>query len=326
LARVAQDLATDPTLGADYSDDEEVKGRTPFQLFWARFKQDKLAFVGAGFIVVLILIAIAAPLVTKFDPNDISHSREQLDDFGLPRGPNSDFLMGADTNGRDVMSRLIYGARTSLRIALVATGISLAIGITLGMIAGYFRGALDTVISRTIDIILSVPLLLFAVGIAATCSTSAEGCDLGPYNLQPGLGLVTIIIAFFSWPYIARIVRGNTLSIREKEFIDASRALGSSHIRVMFRDILPNLVAPIIVYATLIIPANIIFEASLSFLGVGVPHNIPSWGELLDQAADNLENAWWLMAFPASVLFLTVLSFNLLGDGLRDALDPRSNR
>jgi peptide/nickel transport system permease protein len=213
-----------------------------------------------------------------------------------------------------------------MQVALIATGISVTIGIVLGMTAGFFRGKVDTIISRTIDIILSLPLLLFAIGIAAACSTEKEGCQILFLSVKPGLSLVIFIIALFSWPYIARIVRGNTLSLREKEFIEASRSLGAGNFRIMFFEVLPNLVAPIIVYATLIIPANIVFEAALSFLGLGVPQHTPSWGRMLSEATRLLEVAPWLMIFPALFLITTTLAFNLLGDGLRDALDPRTGR
>ena len=192
-----------------------------------------------------------------------------LDDFGLPKGPNADFWFGADQSGRDVFVRVLYGARTSLLVAIVATGIAVVIGVTLGLISGYFRGFTDTVIARSIDIILALPLLLFAIGIVAACGKTKEGCFGG--LIQPGLSLVIFIIALFSWPYIARIVRGNVLSIREKEYVEAARSLGAGNFRIMFREVLPNLIAPIIVYTTLLIPANILFEAALSFLGLGVP-------------------------------------------------------
>jgi peptide/nickel transport system permease protein len=274
-----------------------------------------LLAVGAGFI---------ADHVTHRGPNDISLNREMLDEFGLPAGPNKTYLFGADTAGRDLFIRVIYGARTSLLVALVATGISVSIGVVLGMTAGYFGGVVDTIISRTIDIILSLPLLVFALGIAAACGTTKDGCLGG--LIKPGLNVVIFIIAAFSWPYIARIVRGNTLSIREKEFVEASRSLGAGNARIMFKEVFPNLTAPILVYATLIIPSNIVFEAALSFLGLGVPQHTPSWGRMLSEASRNLENAPWLMAFPVLFLVITTLAFNLLGDGLRDALDPRTGR
>ncbi len=218
--------------------------------------------------------------------------------------------------------RTIYGTRTSLLVAVFATGISLVIGVTLGILAGYKGGWTDTLISRAIDVVLSMPLLVFAIGIAAACQI--KGCLGGA--ISPGLPLVVFIIALFSWTYIARIIRGQTLSIREREFIEASRSLGASSRRIISREILPNLVAPIIIYATLIVPGNILFEAYLSFLGLGVPQSTPSWGRMISDAASIFEVAWWLMLFPGLLLLLTTLAFNLLGDGLRDALDPKTSR
>jgi peptide/nickel transport system permease protein len=305
--------------------EEQVAGKSPRELFWARFKKDKAAFFGLGVIIILIIVAFAAPLISKLvghGPNELF--REMTDEFGLPKGPNGDFFFGADDSGRDLFVRVVYGARTSLLVAIVATGIAVFVGVVLGTIAGYFGGIIDTVISRTIDIILSMPILLFAIGIAAACSATASGCLSG--LVKPGRPVVIFIIAAFTWPYIARIVRGNVLSIREKEFIEAARSLGAGHLRIMFREILPNLVAPIIVYTTVIIPSNIIFEASLSFLGLGVPDRIPSWGRMLADSANIFDVAWWFMFFPGLFLVMTTLAFNLLGDGLRDALDPRSER
>jgi peptide/nickel transport system permease protein len=313
-----------PPAGAEAK--AEDVGRSPKQLFWARFKQDNAALAALGAILALLLLAFIAPLIAKIvghGPNDL-YQREMTDAFGLPYGPNKDFIFGADQAGRDVFVRVIYGARTSLLVALAATGIAVVAGTILGVLAGYFGGKFDTIISRTIDVILSMPILLFAIGIVAACGVTAEGCLGG--LVKPGLGLVIFVIALFGWPYIARIVRGNTLSIREKEFIEAARSLGAGNVRIMFREVLPNLVAPIIVYTTLFIPANILFEAALSFLGLGVPQRTPSWGQMLSDASDIYEFAWWLMLFPGIFLVLTTLAFNLLGDGLRDALDPRSNR
>ncbi|CAN5200011.1 ABC transporter permease [soil metagenome] len=320
---IEQAIPTDPSeVGA------VVVGKSPWQLFWGRFRQDKLAFVGLGFIFLLVLLSLGAPLIAKYvtgrGPNDLTLAREMTNDFGLPLGPNGTYWFGADHSGRDLFIRVIYGARTSLIVGLVATAIAVAIGVTLGIIAGYFRGWVDTFISRTIDIVLSMPLLLFAIGIVSTCSATKQGCFGG--LVKPGLPVVIFVIALFSWPNVARIVRGNTLSIREREFIEASRSLGAGNRRIMFREVLPNLVAPIIVYSTLIIPTNIIFEAALSFLGLGVPQTTPSWGRMLSDAAGIFEVAWWMMVFPGVFLFLTTLAFNLVGDGLRDALDPRTGR
>jgi peptide/nickel transport system permease protein len=327
LAQVAPDVIDEspPSAGPEL-DEAEAIARTPAGMFWDRFRHDRVAISGAIVIVVLALIALSAPLIARQlsgrGPNDLTLAREMTDEFGLPRGPNAQYWFGADKAGRDLFVRVLYGARTSLLVALIATSISVAVGVGLGIAAGYYGGPIDTFISRTIDIILSLPLLLFAIGISAACSTSKEGCLGG--RIKPGLGLVIFIIAVFSWPYVARIVRGNTLSLREREFIDASRALGASGRRIMFKEILPNLVAPIIVYSTLVIPQNIVFEAALSYLGIGVPPHTPSWGRMLADATRLLDVAPWLMIFPALFLILTTLAFSLLGDGLRDALDPKT--
>ncbi|HVL33302.1 MAG TPA: ABC transporter permease [Actinomycetota bacterium] len=319
---------TDPTLVSGpvaHAPDEAVEGRTPWQLFWLRFRKDRAALIGLGVIGFLVVLALSAPLIAEHvvhhGPNDL-HQREMTNEFGLPKGPNKQFWFGADSVGRDVFVRTLYGARTSMIVALLATSIAMVIGVILGIIAGYFRGWVDGLISRIIDIMLSMPLLLFAIGIAAACSVSAEGCMGG--LIKPGLALVIFIIALFSWTYIARIIRGQTLTIREREFIDAARSIGSGHRRIMMRELLPNLLAPIIIYSTLVIPANILFESYLSYLGLGLPHTIPSWGAMIADAARIFRVAWWLMFFPGMFLFLTTLAFNLVGDGLRDALDPRT--
>ncbi len=304
-----------------------VEGKSPRQLFWERFKQDKAAIAGLVVVVLLILLAVFAGVISKYlvghGPNEL-FQREMTDEFGLPKGPNADFWFGADTAGRDAFVRVLYGIRTSLIVALLATGIAVFIGVIMGLLAGYFRGFWDTLISRSVDIVLAMPLFLFAIGIVAACGSTAEGCLNG--LIQPGLPLVVFVIAIFSWPYIARIVRGNALSIREKEFVEASRSLGAGNLRIMFREVLPNLIGPIIIYTTLLIPSNILFEAALSFLGLGVPQTTPSLGSMLSDASGVFDVAWWLMLFPGLFLVATTLSFNLVGDGLRDALDPRTGR
>jgi peptide/nickel transport system permease protein len=304
-----------------------VRGRSPWQLFWLRLRQDKIAITGFIFITILGALALFAPVISN---HLVHHGPNQLftdtmtTQLGLPKGPNSQFWFGADSAGRDLFVRVLYGARTSLEVALIATGFAVVVGTIVGLIAGFFGGAIDTFFSRSMDVVLSMPLLLFAIGIVAACSTTLEGCAGG--LIKPGLGIVIFVIALFSWPYIGRIVRGNTLSVAQKEFVEASRSLGAGNTRIMFREILPNLVAPILVYSSLIIPANIVFEASLSYLGLGVPQSVPSWGRELSDASDLFQVAWWMMVYPGLFLFATTLSFNLLGDGLRDALDPRSSR
>jgi ABC-type dipeptide/oligopeptide/nickel transport system permease subunit len=235
--------------------------------------------------------------------------------------PSAKHLFGVDPLGRDVFSRVLYGARVSLVVAFVATGLSMMIGVTLGMIAGYFRGWVDMAISRLIDVLLAFPILLLALGLAAACSLG-HGCFGG--LIKPGLVVVIFVITFVNWTFIGRIVRGQVLSLREKEFVEAARSLGASKTRIIFREILPNLVAPIIVYSTLIIPQNILFEAALSFLGAGVQPPTASWGAMLADATSSFDTAWWYMVFPGVALLLTVLAFNLVGDGLQDALHPKA--
>jgi len=301
-----------------------IVGRSPTQLFWLRFRTDRAALLGLALIVLLILLALTAPLISRFVVQHDVYKRypnQMLNEFGLPKGPNADFWFGGDRVGRDLFVRVIYGIRTSLIIALFATAIAVTIGVILGMTAGYFRGWVDTAIARGTDVMLSMPLLLFAIGIVSTCSRAKEGCLGG--LVRPGVPVVVFVIALFSWPNIARLVRGQTLSIRERDYIQASRVLGAGNGSIMFREVLPNLIAPIIVYSTLIIPTNIIFASSLSFLGLGVPERTPEWGRQIAQAAPIFEIAWWAMFFPGLFLVLTTLAFNLVGDGLRDALDPR---
>ncbi|HEX5937853.1 MAG TPA: ABC transporter permease [Actinomycetota bacterium] len=309
-----------------------IIGRSPWEIFWRHFREDRFAIAGLVIIFFMILLALFAPVlasITNHAPNQVNLN--SLDEFGLPSapqwwwGPESKappgYYLGVDDTGRDLFVRIAYGARTSLTVAFLATGIALVIGVLLGLAAGFFRGKVDTVISRATDVVLALPILLLALGIASACGANAEGC-LGGF-IKPGLRPVILIIGLFSWPYISRIVRGQVLSIREKEFVEASRSLGASNRRILLREILPNVAAPIIVYTTLIIPSNILFEAGLSFLGVGVPDTTPSWGAMLADAGTAFRFAPWLMIFPGLALFLTTLAFNLVGDGLRDALDPR---
>jgi peptide/nickel transport system permease protein len=327
MSQVTDEDITEATQELGIEPSSQVIGRTPWQIFWRRFRRDRVALVAAGFLVFLVAVAILAPViadkVVHHGPNELY--RETLSEIGLPEvGPSAEFWFGVDTSGRDVFVRTIYGARTSLIVALIATAIAVVLGIILGSLAGFHGGWVDTLISRTIDLVLSLPVLLFSIGIAATCSITAEGCLGG--LVEPGVSLVVLIISLFTWPYIARIVRGQVLSLREKEFVEAARSMGARSSRIMFRDILPNLAAPIIVYGTLIIPSNILFEAALSFLGVGIPPETPSWGRMISDASGGqlYTVAWWMLFFPGMALVLTTLAFNLVGDGLRDALDPRT--
>ncbi|MDA0181050.1 ABC transporter permease [Solirubrobacter phytolaccae] len=301
-----------------------VAARSPLALFWRRFRKDKVALVALTFIVLLVLVAILAPVIRNLvgAPPPGQTSTDALDDFGLPQGPTSEHLFGVDSIGRDIFARVLDGARVSLLVAFIGTGLSVTIGVTLGMIAGFFRGWVDTLIARVIDILLAFPVLLLGLGLASACSTK-DGCLGGA--LEPGLTIVIFIIVLSNWPYVARIIRGQVLSLREKEFVEASRSLGAGNMRIIFREILPNLVAPIIVYASLFIPANILLEAALSFLGVGVTGQA-SWGQMLSEATGKIDTAWWYMFFPGMALLLTVLAFNLVGDGMQDALNPKGNK
>jgi peptide/nickel transport system permease protein len=303
-----------------------IARKSPSRLFWERFRQDKAALAGAVVICLLILIAIfGGPVASRITGHSQNQTYDSMtDEFGVPKGPNGSFWFGADAEGRDLFVRTMYGARTSLFVGVVATGAALTIGLIIGLLAGFFGGIVDTLLSRFADVLLAVPQILIAVGVVAACSTSKEGCLGG--LIQPGLTVVIVVITLFSWSYIARIVRGYTLSIREKEFIEAARSLGASNVRILATEVLPNLVGPLIVYATLLIPSNILFEAALSYLGLGVPPDEASWGAILNDASGLYDVAWWLMLFPGAFLIITTLAFNLLGDGLRDAFDVRSER
>jgi peptide/nickel transport system permease protein len=303
----------------------EIAARSPLQLFWRRFRADRVAMVSLGFIIVLILVAIFAPLVVKLvgvsGPN--TQNLNALDPFGQPLGPSSAHPFGVDELGRDILARTIYGARISLEVAFIATGIAVFIGTVVGTAAGYFRGWVDSLLARLMDIVLAFPILLLAIGLASACSLG-KGCLGG--LITPGVPTLIVVIALSSWPYIGRIVRGQVLSLREKEFIDAARSLGASDARIMRKEILPNLVAPIIVYTSLVLPTNVLYEAALSFLGVGVQPPTASWGQMIASASGIFDTAWWYMLFPGLALVLTVLAFNLVGDGLQDALNPKTGR
>lgn len=316
------ELISEPVAGGEVvGAGGDVAARSPRQLFWRRFRADRVPMASAILILVLIIIAAAAPLVVSAlglsgpyvnDPN-------ALDAFGSPTGPTGAHPFGVDELGRDILSRVIYGARVSLIVGILGTALAATIGTVMGLLAGFYRGWVDTGISRLLDVFLAFPVLVLGLGIGAACGV--RGCLSG--IIQPGLGTVIFIITLSSFTYIARIARGQVLSLREKEFVEASRSLGASNGRILFREILPNLVAPLIVYSSLLIPTNILFEAALSFLGVGIRPPTASWGEMISEAAPNFNTQWWYMVFPGAALLLTVLAFNLLGDGLLDALNPR---
>ncbi|GAA2699793.1 ABC transporter permease [Nonomuraea recticatena] len=310
------------------SDAKAIEGRSLGQIAWRRLRRDRVAMAGAIVIILLMLVAIFAPLLVSWFGHDPLEYHEELTDIGTqaPIGPwggiTSEFLFGVEpVNGRDIFSRVVYGARISLLIAFLATLLSVVIGTALGVIAGYFGGWVDTLIGRAMDVFLAFPLLVFALALAGVVPDQAFGLSGDTLRVT----LLIFIIGFFNWPYLGRIIRGQTLSLREREFVDAAKSLGARGPYIIFRELLPNLIAPILIYATLLIPSNILFEAALSFLGVGVRPPTPTWGGMLSDAA-RFYTIPHFMIFPGLAIFITVLAFNLFGDGLRDALDPRGNR
>lgn len=308
---------------------KKVEGRSLKQIAWHRLKQDKVALTGGIIVFVLILVAVFAPLIVSLlghPPNDFH--QEKLDPLtNLPQGGlggvSGDFLLGVEPNkGRDIFSRIVYGARISLLVAFLAAVLAVALGTLFGIIAGYFGGWVDAVISRVMDVLLSFPQLLFIISLVSVLPDDL----LGLTGSGVRIAVLVLVIGFFGWPYVGRIVRGQTLSLREREYVEAARSLGGGRTYILFRELLPNLVAPITVYATLMIPTNILTEAALSFLGAGVRPPTASWGGMLRDALETYEHDPMFMVVPGVTIFITVLAFNLFGDGLRDALDPKGSR
>jgi len=302
-----------------------IEGRSLGQIAWMRLRRDKVAMAGGIVIVVLILVAIIGPFLVQ-DPT-IYHNNLINPTFSRPNGPlggiSAAHPLGVEpVTGRDMLSRVVNGARVSLLIAFLATALAVAIGVVMGVIAGYFGGWGDAVIARLMDIFLAFPLLVFAIALVGVMPSSAFGLTGNGLRIW----LLVFIIGFFAWPYMGRIIRGQTLSLREREFVDAARSLGARGPYVLFRELLPNLWGPILVYSTLLIPTNILFEAALSYLGVGIIPPQPTWGGMLSDAVSGGYYAIdpMFMIIPGFAIFITVLAFNLFGDGLRDALDPRS--
>jgi peptide/nickel transport system permease protein len=303
-----------------------IAGRSLGQIAWARLKRDRVAMAGGVMVIMLIVIAIFAPLIVKVLGHPPNEFHQDLIDPNLQTatgpwsGVSKDFLFGLEpVNGRDLFSRVVYGSRISLLIAFLSTLLSVVIGVVVGVISGFFGGWVDAVLSRVMDLFLAFPLLVFALALGGVIPDRAFGLEGDTLRIS----LLVFIIGFFSWPYIGRIMRGQTLSLREREFVDAARSLGAGSPYILFRELLPNLVAPILVYSTLLIPTNILFEAALSFLGVGVRAPTATWGGMISEAARIYQIAPGFMLVPGLAIFITVMSFNLFGDGLRDALDPR---
>jgi ABC-type dipeptide/oligopeptide/nickel transport system permease subunit len=304
-----------------------IQGRSLGQIAWMRLRRDKVAMAGGVVVILLILMAVFAPVIVKLFGHPVNEYHQELLDptFGSPTAPlggmSGDYLLGLEPNtGRDLFSRIVYGARVSLLVGFLATVVAALIGTTMGVIAGYFGGWVDTLISRLMDVFLAFPLLMFAIAIVGVIPDRMLG--LTGNGLR--MGVLVFVIGFFSWPYIGRIVRGQTLSLREREFVDAARAMGARGPYIIVREILPNLVAPILVYSTLMIPTNILFEAALSYLGLGIEPPMPAWGNMLTTAIGIYQVAPYYVVIPGLAIFVTVMAFNVFGDGLRDALDPRT--
>jgi peptide/nickel transport system permease protein len=327
---VEADLVVDPNAPA-------VKARGYWEQVWIRFKRDRVALASVFFIVFLVIVAFPGAYIAE---RLLGHGPNQLffdgvDERLVPVGPWSYvtdpttgektlLILGADGSlGRDEFLRLLYGARVSLEVALFSTLFVMMIGVTLGALAGYYRGATDTVISRVIEITMAFPALLFIIALASTVGDRLNNVTFG--FLAPGVVTLVLVLTIFGWFYPARIVRAQVLSLREKEFVEAARMIGASDSRIIRSHLLPHLVAPIIVYSTLIVAGYVLAEAGLSFLNLGIKLPTASWGNLLATAPEYYTSQPWLMLWPGLAVLLTVLAFNLLGDGLRDAFDPRSS-
>lgn len=274
--------------------------------YWNRFKRDKLALCGLFVIIVFIAAAMLAPLIAPHNPSEQFFDGLTLE--GSPLPPNERFWFGTDTNGRDQLSRLLFGAQTSLMIGIIANGIAVLVGTCLGVVAGYVRGFLGASIMRFTDLMMAFPPLLLAIALAAI--------------LKPGLNIVILVIALVNWVQIARVIYAETLALSEREYIEAARAMGANTWRILWRHLLPHLVPTIIVYATLGIATTVLLESMLSFLGRGVQPPTPAWGMMIFESQSYFLNAPWLVFIPGAAILILALAFNLVGDGLRDVLDP----
>ncbi|WP_243708751.1 ABC transporter permease [Actinomadura sp. GC306] len=296
-----------------------MRARGPSRLAWERFKRDRAATASIAVLALIAVFAVLAPLWAHLTghPYDATFPGTGLDVSGQPRGPGAEFPLGADQLGRDVLVRAAYGARISLAVGLSAAVLAAVAGTLAGMLAGLAGGALDTLLSRLIDLTLALPYLLVAILLSTTFQITSA---------RAGITMTILVVAFFSVAAFARVIRGQVLALRRQEFVEAARLLGASTARIMVAEILPNLTAQITVLTALLVPAAIVFEATLSFLGAGVPPPMPSWGSMLGEGADVFQTAWWLLAVPGALLLSTTLAFTMIGDAVRDALDPRARR
>ncbi len=333
------DFVTEPHDSVDQSgegSEQAIKGRSPWSIAWRRLKRDKFAMAGGIVVALLVLLAVFSQFIEKvFDLQPNTPHNNQFAPGGpvldinttLPLGSfggiSTAYPLGVEPgSGRDILARIIEGAWVSLLVAFAASLVSVVLGVVVGMVAGYYGGWIDATLSRIMDIVLAFPVLLFAIAISASLQTEAFGVTGTPLHI----GVIVFVIGFFSWPYVGRIIRGQALSLRERDFISAARSLGARGPYIVFKELLPNLIAPIIVYTTLLIPTNILFEAALDFLGVGISEPQASWGQMLSASVQYYAYDPMYMLIPGAAIFITVLAFNLLGDGLRDALDPKGMR
>ncbi|MBI4667115.1 MAG: ABC transporter permease [Nitrospinae bacterium] len=271
-------------------------------IFWRRFRRNKLAVAGGAIVLSLFVVAIFAGIIAPYDPSVIDTAR-------ILAPPSSDHILGADDLGRDVFSRMVYGSRISLTVGFVAVGLATTIGVIIGAIAGYFGGWVDNGLMRLVDIMLTIPTFFLILAVIAF--------------LPPSIYTIMVVIGVTGWMGVARLVRAEFLALKRRDFVMAARALGVGDAGIIFRHILPNAMSPVLVSATLDVAGAILTESALSFLGIGVQPPTPSWGNILTLGKDNIEFAWWLSVFPGLAILITVLGYNLLGEGIRDALDPR---
>jgi peptide/nickel transport system permease protein len=325
------EVATSDLATPQEEQQEAIQGRSLRQIAWRRLKHDKVAMIGGFGIILVTLVAVFASQINNLIGNQPGQRNTNLTSadttmpYGRFSGASADHWLGVQpVDGLDILARLIAGARTSLMISVSAMAVSLIIGLTVGIISGYYRGTVDAIVARVLDVLLAFPVLLFAIALMSIFSMSPS--FLGMKGQTLNFAVLIFVLGFFGFAYLARIVRGQVLSLREKEFVDAARSLGASDWRIITREILPNLMGPVLVWVTLTIPSYILGEAGLSYLGVGVQPPTPSWGNTLNTAGIFFQNDPMFLVWPGMALFLTVLSFNLFGDGLRDALDPKSTR
>jgi peptide/nickel transport system permease protein len=298
---------------------DRVEVRTPIESAWRRFRGDRAAIASVAVLAAIVIFALAAPMFAGWTGHTYrdTYPGVGVDEFGRPVGPGARFWLGADGLGRDLLVRAAYGGRISLIVGVAATTIATVLGVAIGLLSGYTGGAVDTVLSRFLEIVISFPYVLIAIVLVTT---------FPPSSVVGSMTLTILVISFFSFAAIARVVRGQVLSLKEREFVEAARALGARRGRIMRSELLPNLVAPVTVLASLLLPTSIVSEATLSFLGVGVQPPMPSWGGMLNDAADSYQAVWWPLLVPGALLLSTTLACNIVGDAIGDALDPRRDR